>query len=86
MLTTFKHLKETNDIRMSNLPEDVDFLHYLLSAIRVLHVCFVNRLNCYITSSQFVDAKHNLSECAFTNHLNKFVVFQRGLGHLSVLF
>ena len=58
---------------MSDLPQNVDFLHDFLSWVCVLHISFVDGLDRNVPACQFVNPKGDLSERTFANQFDKLV-------------
>ena len=70
---------------MSDLLQNVNFLHDLLLTVSVLHIGLVNRLDRHVPASQLVYAEHHFSKRAFADQFDEFVELKRCRRHLSVL-
>lgn len=73
MFLTLKNFIKSDNFAVPNFAQNVNFLHYLLSTISVLHVLLINSLNSHLSSSEFVDAKSHLSKGPFSDQLYKLV-------------
>lgn len=69
---------------MANFAQNVNFLHYFLSTVRVLHISLVNSFDCDIPARQFVNRKGDFTESTLADQLDKFVEFKGGLRHRLV--
>ena len=66
---------------MANFAQNVNFLQYLLPAVGVLHVSFIDSFDSNISTCQLMNRKCDFTESALTNQLNKFVELEGGSWH-----
>jgi len=85
MFLTLKNFIKSDYLTVPNFAQDINFLHYLLFAISILHVLLIDGLYSYMSSCKFVDAKGYLSKGAFSNQLYKFVKLEWSNRHCSML-
>lgn len=67
VLLRFKHLIEPDDVRMTNFAQNIDFLHYFLPRVGVLHVCLVDSLDGYVPPCQFMNRQRHFAKGPLTN-------------------
>lgn len=75
VLRALEDFEQADDIGVADFLEDVDFLHYLLLGVSVLHVALVDGFDGHLSASQFVDTKSHLAKSTFSDELNKLVEF-----------
>ena len=85
MLRTLENFKETDDVRVSDLFENIDLLHHLLLRVCVLHVAFIDRFDRHLATGEFVNAKGNLAESTLPDELYEFIELERCGWHLLIL-
>lgn len=71
---------------MSDLFQNEYLLENLLFGEIILHVVFINCLDCDTLSSEFMDAQSDLTESTFANEFHELVEVKGGLWDLFILF
>ena len=85
VLRTLEYFKETDDVRVSDLFENIDLLHHLLLRVCVLHIAFIDRFDRHLATSEFVNAKGYLAESTLSDQLYEFIELERCGWHLLIL-
>ena len=69
-----KDLKESDDVGMAHLLQDLHFLENFLLLIVIFHQGLVDRFDGNNLSCELVDSKSNFSECSLADELDELVV------------
>lgn len=72
----FEHLVQPDDVRVSNLLQDVDLLEYLLPAVLVLQLPQLDHLDRDELTGQLMDCQVDFSEGALADLINELVEVQ----------
>ena len=67
---TLEDFKQADNVRVSDLLEDVYLLHNFLFGIRVLHVALIYRFYGYLAPCELVDSKCDLTKSSLSYRLD----------------
>lgn len=73
MFWALKHFEKSDYVGVSNLFKDEDLLENFFLRKVILHVVFVDCLDRYVLSSEFVNAECDLTEGPLANQFHEFV-------------
>ena len=73
MFWALKYFEKSDDVGVANLFKDEDLLENLFLRKVILHVVFVDCLDRYVLSSEFVNAECDLAEGPLANQLHEFI-------------
>jgi hypothetical protein len=85
MLTAFKDLEETNDVRVFDLLEEIDFLKHLALREIILHIRLLDSFDCYVLSCKLMYPKSDFTKSTLPNKLDELIVLECSRWQLIIL-
>lgn len=74
MLAAFKDFKETDDVRVFDLLQEVDLLKYLALREVVLHIRLLDGLNCHVLSSELMYPKSDFTKRPLSYKFHELII------------